>query len=158
VENDFKNERASVLLSQKTQELSDRAKASHDLKKAARELGASVKTSELVSQESHVPDIGAMSGQAAVVFAMKPGEISGPISTGASGAVLAVVDRQQPSPQDFAAKKDEVRDGLIQAKQGEIFAVFMADLRDRMQKSGKIKTNKNEMDKLAGGQPGGEGE
>ncbi len=158
IENDFKNERASVLLTQKTQELSDRAKASHDLKKAARELGATVKTSELVSQDSQVPDVGSMSGQAAVAFTMKPGEISGPISTGASGVVLSLVDRQQPSPQDFAAKKDEVRDGLIQAKQGEMFAVFMADLRDRMQKSGKIKTNKTEMDRLSGGQPGGEGE
>lgn len=158
VENDFKNERASTLLAQKTQELSDRAKASHDLKKAAREVGASVKTSELVSQDSQVPDLGAMSGPAAVAFTMKPGEISGPISTGAGGAVLAVVDRQQPSAQDFATKKDEVRDGLVQQKQSEMFAVFLSDLRDRMQKGGKIKTNKSEMDRLAGGQPGGEGE
>jgi len=39
VEQAFKNERASSLLAQKTQELSDRAKADHDLKKAAKELG-----------------------------------------------------------------------------------------------------------------------
>src|SRR5262249_16722613 len=48
LQNQFKNERTGALLSQKTQELSDRAKASHDLKKAAKELGAAVKTSELV--------------------------------------------------------------------------------------------------------------
>src|SRR5262249_11909933 len=40
VEDEFKAERSSILLSQKTQELSDRAKAEHDLKKAAKELGA----------------------------------------------------------------------------------------------------------------------
>src|SRR5581483_9811755 len=40
VETEFKNERAYQLLSQKTQELDDRAKADHDLKKAAKELGA----------------------------------------------------------------------------------------------------------------------
>src|SRR5260370_15458476 len=34
VESQFKNERAGFLLQQKTQELSDRAKAAHDLKKA----------------------------------------------------------------------------------------------------------------------------
>ncbi|MGB7333027.1 MAG: peptidylprolyl isomerase, partial [Terriglobales bacterium] len=44
VESEFKNERAGFLLQQKTQELSDRAKAGHDLKKAAQELGATVKT------------------------------------------------------------------------------------------------------------------
>ena len=48
VETEFKNERVAALLSQKTQELSDRAKAEHDLKKAAKELGATMKTSELV--------------------------------------------------------------------------------------------------------------
>jgi len=46
VEEEFKNERSNILLSQKTAELSDRAKADHDLKKAAKELGATVKTSE----------------------------------------------------------------------------------------------------------------
>ncbi len=40
VEGQFKSERAGVLLAQKTQELSDRAKTEHDLKKAAKELGA----------------------------------------------------------------------------------------------------------------------
>ena len=43
VEEEFKNERSNILLSQKTQELSDRAKAEHDLKKAAKELGATMK-------------------------------------------------------------------------------------------------------------------
>ncbi len=36
VETEFKNERAGQLLTQRTQELSDRAKADHDLKKAAK--------------------------------------------------------------------------------------------------------------------------
>ncbi len=48
VEEQFKAERSNVLLSQKAQELSDRAKAGHDLKKAAKELGAELKTSEFV--------------------------------------------------------------------------------------------------------------
>ena len=48
VEQEFKNERATQLLSQKTQELSDRAKADHDLKKAAKEAGAEFKTSDFV--------------------------------------------------------------------------------------------------------------
>ena len=46
------NSRASArtfCLSQKTQELSDRAKSEHDLKKAAKELGATVKTSDFVA-------------------------------------------------------------------------------------------------------------
>ncbi len=58
VEEQFKSERANILLSQKTQELSDRAKSEHDLKKAAKELGATVKTSDFVTPDGQVPDIG----------------------------------------------------------------------------------------------------
>ena len=88
VEDEFKNERSTALLTQKTQELSDRAKAEHDLKRAAKELGATIKTSDFVLPDGQVPDVGSMSGQAAVAFNMKPGEISGPISNGPTAVVL----------------------------------------------------------------------
>ncbi len=148
VEDEFKNERSSVLLSQKTQELSDRAKAEHDLKRAAKELGAAMKTSDYVLPDGQVPDIGSMTGQAAVAFTMKPGEISGPILSGADGAVLEVLDNQKPSEADFAAKRDEIRDQLLQSKQQELFGLFVSNLRDQMEKSGKIKINQEELKTL----------
>jgi peptidyl-prolyl cis-trans isomerase D len=148
VEKEFKNERASSLLAQKTAELSDRAKADHDLKKAAKELGAAYKTSDFVAPDGQVPDIGSMTGPAAAVFTLKPGEISGPITTAASGAVLSVIEQQAPTDADFAAKKDQVRDALLQQKQGEAFALFVGNLRDQMEKSGKVKTNQKELDTL----------
>src|SRR6266704_662671 len=114
VEQEFKNERAAQLLTQKTQELSDRAKASHDLKKVAKELGAQYKTSDLVLPDGQVPDIGSMKGPAAIAFTLQPGEISGPIDSGNTGAVVAITERQAPTEQDFAAKKDEIRDSLMQ--------------------------------------------
>ena len=157
VEGEFKNERASVLLSQKVQELSDRAKAAHDLKKVAKELGLTVKTSELVLPDGQVPDIGAMSGGANVVFTMKPGEISGPVNLGGSGAVLAVIEKQDPTEADFAAKKDQVRDGLIQTRENELFGMFVNNLRQQMEKAGKIKVNEKEMKGLTRSATGEEG-
>lgn len=145
VEQEFKNERAAQLLNQKTQELADRAKADHDLKKAAKELGAQYKTSDFVLPDAQVPDIGSMTGAAAVAFTLKPGEISGPIDSGNAGAVLAVIDRQAPTDQDYAAKKDQIRDQLKQAKQGEVFGLFLSNLRESMEKSGKVKINQKEM-------------
>jgi peptidyl-prolyl cis-trans isomerase D len=148
VEDEFKNERSSVLLSQKIQELSDRAKAEHDLKRAAKELGATMKTSDFVLPDGQVPDIGSMTGQAAVAFTMKPGEISGPINSGGNGAVIAVLEDQQPSDADYAAKRDQIRDSLLQSKQQELFGLFISSLRDQMEKSGKIKINQEEMKAL----------
>jgi len=148
IEDQFKNERAQTLLSQKLQELSDRAKADHDLKKAAKELGASFKTSDFVLPDGQVPDIGSMTGQAAVAFTLKPGEISGPIVSGQDGAVLQVVEDQKPDESEFAAKRDQIRDELKQNKQQELFGLFMSNLRDQMEKSGKIKINQDEMKQL----------
>ena len=148
IETEFKNERANVLQAQKTQELSDRAKSEHDLKKAAKELGATMKTSDFVLPDGQVPDIGSMAGQASVAFSMKPGEISGPITAGTNGVVISLLDKQQPTDQEFTAKKDEIRDSLRQSKQREMFGMFVSNLRQQMEKSGKIKLNEQELKNL----------
>jgi peptidyl-prolyl cis-trans isomerase D len=156
LEDQFKNERAGVLLSQKAQELSDRAKSEHDLKKAAKELGATVKTSDLVAPDGQVPEIGSMAGEASVAFTMKPGDISAPINGGGSAAVLSVLEVQAAPDTEFAGKRDQIRESLLQGKQQEIFGLFMTSLRDQMEKSGKIKINQNELKALtrAGSEPG----
>jgi peptidyl-prolyl cis-trans isomerase D len=148
LEDEFKNERSSTLLSQKVQELSDRAKAEHDLKRAAKELGATVKTSDFVLPDGQVPDVGSMSGQAAVAFTMKPGEISGPISSGANAVVLSVLENQQPTDADFTAKRDQIRDQLLLGKQEERFKLFVSSLVDEMTRSGKIRRNEEEIKAL----------
>jgi len=156
VEEEFKNERSSQLLGQKIQELSDRAKAEHDLKRAAKELGATVKTSDFVLPDGQVPDVGSMSGQAAVAFNMKPGEISGPINSGTNAVVLAVLENQQPTDADYAAKRDQIRDQLLQQKQQERFGLFVSSLVDEMTRAGKIKRNEEEIKLLGrnGSEPG----
>ncbi len=158
VETEFRNERVAALLTQKTQELADRAKAEHDLKKAAGEAAAALKTSEFVLPDGQVPDLGSMSGSAAVAFTLKPGEISGPITSGNTGVVLSVLERQAPNDQDFEARKDQVRDSLLQNRQLEAFNLYLANLRSQMEKSGKIKINQDEMKNLTRGAGGEQGE
>jgi peptidyl-prolyl cis-trans isomerase D len=149
VEDEFKNERSNVLLTQKAQELSDRAKAEHDLKRAAKELGATMKTSDLVAPEGQVPEVGSMSGQAAVAFTMKPGEITGPINNGSDASVLQILQLEQPSEAEYAAKKDQIRDQLLQQKQQERFALFVSNVVDQMTKAGKIRRNDDELKALS---------
>jgi peptidyl-prolyl cis-trans isomerase D len=148
LETQFKSERASFLLQQKTQELSDRAKALHDLKKAAKELGATMKTSDLVTPDGQVPDVGSMSGAAGSIFSLKNGEISAPINTGSNGVVAQLLEKQAPSDQEFAAKKDQIRETLLDSKQNELFSLFVSNLRKEMEKSNKLKVNQEEMKNL----------
>ncbi len=151
VENDFRNERATSLVAQKTVELSDRARATHNLKLAAKELGAEIKTSELVSGTSQVPDIGSMEGPASVVFGMKPGEISGPLSIARGGAVISVLERKDPAPEEMEQQRDRVHEELLARKRDALLQVFASDLVRRMEKDGTIKKNKQEFDRMGQG-------
>jgi peptidyl-prolyl cis-trans isomerase D len=151
VANEFKSQRAAAALSTKTREMADRAHAEHDLAKAAKEAGATLKTSELVSRTQPVPDIGSMSGPANVAFTLKQGEISGSLNLGASQAVLQVMERQEPSMDgpEFAKQRDQLRERLSGQKRQQVVNQFVTDLGARLEKEGKVKINKTEMDNLS---------
>lgn len=149
VEDEFKTQRAQAMLAQKTQELSDRAHSEHDLNKAAQELGATVKTSDLVGPKDQVPDIGSLTGAAAQIFNLKPGEISGPIGLQAGGVVVMLVDKQEPSGDELKKSWDSAKETLLTQKRQELQGLYIQSLRERLEKEGKIKINKQEMERLA---------
>lgn len=144
VDKDFRDEQARSLLQRKLQELAERAKAIHDLKKAAAEEGAQYKISDFVSEQSQVPELGAMSGPAAVAFTLSKDQISGPITAGRNGAVLEVLDQQEPSAEDFAKNKDVAREQTLSQKRNEAFQLYATNLVETMRKDGRIKDNKQE--------------
>jgi len=147
-ESDLKAEKARNMLTSRLQELSNRARATHDLSKVAKELGATVKTSELVSPKDQVPDIGSMS-QIADAFDMKTGDVSAPLPSQNKGIVYAVTERQEPSMEDYAQKKDITRDQMLQRKKEEMIALFTSNLVDQMVKNGRIKKNQAQIDAMS---------
>ena len=144
VEDEFRREQAQSMLDRKTQELSERAKVFHDLKKAAAEQGAQLKTSDFVTQQGQVPDIGPMSGSASVAFSLGKNQISGPLNTGRNGVVLQVLDTQEPSAEEFAKNKDVARERTLEQKRGQTFQLYASNLIQTMEKDGRIKYNKQE--------------
>ena len=116
----------------------------------AKELGATVKTSDLVDSTAQVPDVGAMSGTANVAFGMAVGDISSPLQGGAgSGLVLAVVEKQEPSPEEAKLAWDRAKETLLDQKRQVLEGLYVQNLRDKLEKEGKIKVNKKEMERLS---------
>ena len=144
----FKNQRAQQLLGQKTQEMADRAHADHDLDKAAKEAGATVKTSDLVDRSAQIPTLGAMSGPASVAFDLKQGEISGAIQAGPNGVVLKVLELQQPTDAEIQAGWEKARESLVEQRREEFENLYVENLRSTLEKEGKIKINKKEMERV----------
>jgi peptidyl-prolyl cis-trans isomerase D len=150
ISSQLKTQKAQALLAQKTQELSDKARASHNLREAAKAVGATVKTSELIAPDGQVPDLGQISSSAPQVFDMKVGDISQAINLGQKGAVLAVTEKQEPTDAEFAANKDSIKASLLERKRSEAEEVFIASLRDTLEKSGRIVIDKKKVEALGG--------
>lgn len=150
VEKAFRDEQAQTLLQSKTQELAERAKALHDLKKAAAEQGAQYKLSDFVTQQSQVPELGIMSGAPSVAFDLAKDQISGPIFPNRNGAVLNVLDQQEPSAEEFAKSKDTARERTLDQKRNESFQLYATNLIAAMAKDGRIKYNKQEQQQPTG--------
>jgi peptidyl-prolyl cis-trans isomerase D len=138
---DYKNEQVPALLSQKTAELAAKAKAENDLAKAAKEVGATVKTSDLVDQRGQVPDFGAVGQVAPQLFDMTPGAISGSINAGRTGVVAKLMDKQQPSDADLAKNLDQTKDQILDEKRQEAFQVFASNVISEYKKKNLVRVN-----------------
>ena len=141
VTEDYRDERLPILLSQKTAELAAKAKSSNDLAKAAKEMGATVKTSDLVGQTGQVPDLGQVGQVAPQLFDMTPGAISGPINAQRTGVVAKLVDKQEPTVDEIAKNYDQMRDQIFEERRSEAFNVFSSTVFNDYKKKNRIRLN-----------------
>jgi peptidyl-prolyl cis-trans isomerase D len=139
---DFREQQLPQLLARKINELADKAHAENNLAQAAKELGATVKSSDLVGHTAQVPDIGELSSTAPDLFDLKVGQISKAINTGHSGIVAKIDDKQQPTAEEIAKNFDATRESLLGERREQMFAVFVTALTDRYEKQGGIRMNK----------------
>jgi peptidyl-prolyl cis-trans isomerase D len=138
---DYRNEQVQQLLAAKTKELDDKVKASGDLAKAAKEMGATVKTSDLVGPDGQVPDLGQVAQVAPQLMDLGVGAISGPISTERNGIVAKILDKQEPSVEEIAKNFDQTRDQLLEQRRSDAFNVFMSGIMADYKKNNRIRLN-----------------
>jgi len=138
---DYADERLPALLSEKTKELADKAHASGDLAKAAKELGATVKTSDLVGDAGQVPDFGQVGSVAPELFGLKVGDISGPINAQRTGVVAKILDKQEPTADEIAKNLDQTREQILDQRREEVFGIYVSSTQDRYKKAKLILIN-----------------
>jgi peptidyl-prolyl cis-trans isomerase D len=139
---DYRDEKLSELLNQKLMELAAKAKADGgDLAKAAKEVGATVKTSDLVGQTGQVPEFGDVGQVAPQLFDMKVGDISSPLHAERNGVIAKIVDRQEPSADEIAKNLDGTRDQMLERRREDAFNVFVNTVSDEYRKSKRIQMN-----------------
>lgn len=138
---DFRNEQLPALLSAKTRELAEKAKNENDLAKAAKEEGATVKSSDLVGLSGQVPDVGELGQVAPQLFDLNVGAVSGPIDAEHNGIVARITDKQEPSADEIQKNFDETRDQMLDQRRNDAFNVFLSGVMDQYKKQGLIRLN-----------------
>jgi peptidyl-prolyl cis-trans isomerase D len=138
VADDYRNQALPTMLSMKTQELANKAKAEGNLAKAAKEAGATFKTSELVGEGGQVPDVGQIGQVAPQLFDLSVGNLSGPINTGRTGVVAKLTDKQEPTADEIAKNFDQFKDQMLQQRRGDAFNIFLSTLMDEYKKHNRI--------------------
>ena len=141
VADDYRDEQLPQLLQQKTTELATKAHNYNDLAKAAKEVGATVKQSDLVAPTGQVPDLGQVAQVAPQLLDMSVGNISGPINAQRTGVVAKIVDKQEPTADEIAKNFDQTREQILDERRNEAFSVFASNIFADYKKGKRIRIN-----------------
>jgi peptidyl-prolyl cis-trans isomerase D len=122
---DYRNEQLGLLLSQKTTQLAEKAKASNDLVGAAKEADAAFKSSDMVGMAGQVPDLGQIGQVAPQLLDLAVGDISGPILAQRTGVVAKILDKQEPTAEEIDRNLDPIREKILDQRRTEAFNLFL---------------------------------
>ena len=136
---DYRQEQVPALLTAKGNELAAKAKSEGDLAKAAKEMGALFKTSDLLGQSGQVPNVGQLGQVAPQLFDLNAGDLSSPIKSGQSTVVAKIVDKVQPNPAEIASNLDQTREQMLEQRRQEAFSVFLGGVMDQYKKDKLIR-------------------
>jgi parvulin-like peptidyl-prolyl isomerase len=114
---------------------------------AAKAAGVEVKTTELITRGTALPEVGVNGVVDDAVFALAQGDVSAPITTETAVVVARVVEKQSGTPEGLTAEKDALRGQLLQQARQEFFASYMTKAKTKM----KIVINDAVVKQLIGG-------
>ncbi|HUF47175.1 MAG TPA: peptidyl-prolyl cis-trans isomerase [Vicinamibacterales bacterium] len=108
------------------------ARATGSFTAAARAAGVEIKTTELVTRDTPLQDIGVSRAVDDAVFALEIGQKTGPIETNNAVVVARVTDRESVTDEQVAAGRDTLRAELLQQQRNAFFASYMTKAKTSM--------------------------
>jgi peptidyl-prolyl cis-trans isomerase D len=99
---------------------------------AAKAAGVTVKTTDLITRGSPLPEAGVSPAIDDVVFGLPAGATTAPIATTDAVVVARVVEKQDVVAADFEAARSGLRTELEQQKRSTFFASYMVKAKEKM--------------------------
>jgi len=130
----------------KAAEVAAKLKGAADFDKAVQAAGFKAQTTEMITRDSPIPDLGMAAEVTEAAFTLAPGTVSQPIATDTGSAVIKVLEKQEVTPQELEANKQKFRDDLLADRRNRFFAAYMTKAKQKM----RIEVNREAVQKLVG--------
>ena len=132
VELDLTTERSVELSRARADELAGTLREASDFAQAAERAGLEVTSSELFTRGAAPLTLGITPAAEAVAFDADLGTVSDPIVSDTTITIVRVVDREEPTTEQFEAAADGLRTTLLQEQRGRFFASYMDKVKERI--------------------------
>jgi peptidyl-prolyl cis-trans isomerase D len=145
VREELVKQKARDLSKQKAAELAVKLKSAADFEKTAKAAGLEAKTTDLISQDSPIPDLGVAPAVEDAAFKLAVGAVSDPIATDNGTAVIKVLEKKSVTPEEWTSSKDRFRDELLADRRNRFFSAYMVKAKQKM----KIEVNREALQRAA---------
>ncbi len=146
VKDEVVKERARDMAKQKAADLAAKLKTAPDFEKAAKAAGAEAKTTELVTRDSPLPELGTASEVLDAAFKLPEGAVSDPLSTDNGSAIVKVLEKKETTAADLTASKDAFRNEVLNDRRNRFFSSYMVKAKQKM----KISVNRDALQRVIG--------
>jgi peptidyl-prolyl cis-trans isomerase D len=139
-------QRARDLARRRAAEILSKVKNGPDFEKGAKAAGLEAKTTELLTRESPIPDLGNVPAIIDTAFKLEVGTVSDVINADDGAAIVKVIEKQEVGTTELTANRDQFREETLNDRRGRFFSAFMVKAKQKM----KIQLNQNEIQRVLG--------
>lgn len=148
VKKDFANEKGLEQARRKAQECSQRIRKGEDFAGVAKQLGVKFQTSQPVTRDGSIPDVG-LARELASAFDMPVGGVGGPISLTSRFVLYRVAEREGIDRDALEQNRTKIESELLTQKQSQMFDYFRDGLRQQMIQAGRLKVHEANLKRLS---------
>jgi len=146
VREDVIKQKARGVASAKAADIASKLKAAPDFEKAAKAAGVEVKTTDLITRDAQIPDLGTAPAVIEAAFKLSQGAVSEPIQTDSGSAIVKVLEKQEATEAELEHSKDSFRQEILNDRRGRFFASYMTKAKAKM----KIDVNRQALQRIVG--------
>jgi peptidyl-prolyl cis-trans isomerase D len=146
VADDVKNDKAQDLARQRASAIAAELKTAKDFAAAAKKYNLEVKSTELITRGSAVPDLGISDAIDNAAFALPQGGVSDAIVTPQGTAIVRVAEKVAVTDSEIEAGKDQMRDELVNTRRDKFFGAYMQKAKTGL----KITTREDVLARITG--------